>query len=509
MWPTFPLSRQGATLATLRWAGYRRVSRVGDRAERLISPKLQEQRILGFAEVRGLQVEILPPELDVSGARVKRPILEGALERIDRGELAGIIVSQIDRLSRMELGDALAVLRRIESAGGQVIAVAENIDATTPEGRFARNLFLSLAGMQRDRNRAEIMRSRRQAVERGIWPTNTPPIGYRKGPERRLEPTDEASVVRAAFEARAAGRPWSVVGGILGRGASGAAKVIRNRVYLGELRLRLDNEVVLNRTAHEPLVSRDLFEAAQLSHPRPPRGQRGSGLLTGLIRCAGCGCRMTIDSASYRCRPRKAGWSCPAPALITRAIVEPYVEAGFLAHVAGIGFAGQESTDARRDIERTLEAAEAELQSYQGAVSVSELGAEVFEHGMRSRVEAVEDARRALGELAAGPAVLEGELVELWPNLAVEERRHVLSSALGVVWVRRGRGAVAERVRLIARGSEPAGLPASGFRRSERFVLDWDGDLDGEIRVASTEDVSESPSGAAAKGRNAHPPATP
>jgi hypothetical protein len=182
---------------------------------------------------------------------------------------------------------------------------------------------------------------------------------------------------------------------------------------------------------------------------------------------------MTIDSASYRCRPRKAGWSCPAPALITRAIVEPYVEEGFLAHAAGIGFVGQESTDARRGIEGT-----------------------------------VEDARRALGELAAGPAVLEGELVELWPDLAVEERRHVLSSALGVVWVLRGRGAVAERVRLIARGSEPAGLPASGFQRSERFVLDWEGDLDGEIRVASAKDV-ESSGGTAAKGRDTHPPATP
>jgi site-specific DNA recombinase len=496
MWPTCPLSPEVASLATLKWAGYRRVSRVGDRGERLISPQLQEQRILGYAQARGLDVELLEPELDVSGARVKRPILEAAIIRIEQGELAGLIVSQIDRLSRMRLGDALAVLERIESAGGQVIAVAENIDATTPEGRFARNLFLSLAGMQRDRNRAEIMRSRRQAVERGIWPTNTPPIGYRKGAERRLEPTDEAQMVRDAFEARAAGRPWSAVAEILGRGLSGARKVVTNRAYLGELRLEVDGDVVVNRTAHEPLVGRELFEAAQLDHPRPPRGTRGSGLLTGLIRCAGCGCRMTLDAANYRCRPRKAGWTCSAPAMIARRVVEPYIERGLLAHAADLGFAAEAATDARRDVEGQLQAAETELEAYQEAVSVSELGPETFARGMRTRQEAVEEARLALGELAGGPMpILTGELGAIWSDLSIEERRHVLSSAFGVVWVRRGRGAVSERVRIVVRGAEPTGLPAPGFRRSEPFVLDWDSDLDGEIRVPAPQDLGEAPGG--------------
>ena len=95
---------------------------------------------------------MLPPELDVSGGKASRPILDGAISAVERGEADGIIVSQIDRLSRMAMSSALTVIERIEGAGGQVIAVAENVDPTTPEGRMARNMFLSLAAMQRERN---------------------------------------------------------------------------------------------------------------------------------------------------------------------------------------------------------------------------------------------------------------------------------------------------------------------------------------------------------------------
>ena len=39
--------------------------------------------------MKGWRVEMLPPELDVSGGKVKRPILEGAIERIEAGDVAG------------------------------------------------------------------------------------------------------------------------------------------------------------------------------------------------------------------------------------------------------------------------------------------------------------------------------------------------------------------------------------------------------------------------------------
>ncbi|MGH2955650.1 MAG: recombinase family protein, partial [Solirubrobacterales bacterium] len=111
-------------------AGYIRVSRVGDRGERLISPELQAERIRTYAAARGLEVELLEPELDVSGGRLERPILSEILDGVEAGRFEGVIVAQLDRLSRLSLADAHKVIERIESAGGQVIAVAESFDAS-------------------------------------------------------------------------------------------------------------------------------------------------------------------------------------------------------------------------------------------------------------------------------------------------------------------------------------------------------------------------------------------
>ena len=121
---------------------------------------------------------------------------------------------------------------------------------------------------------------------------------------------------------------------------------------------------------------------------------------------------------------------------------------------------------------------------------LSEVGAANFEAGMRSRVAEVDEARRALASQRLGsPRVLPGTLADLWPKLAVAERRQVLRSAFSVIWIRRGRAAVAERVRLIADGFEPAGLSVQGRPAGPPVTLAWpDGDLEGEVRVAGVED---------------------
>lgn len=464
------------------WAGYARVSRVGDRAETLISPELQTERIQAYAAARGLQVEMLPAELDVSGGKVERPILGQAIEAIERGEYAGLIVAQLDRLSRMDLPDAVATVRRIENAGGQVISVAENFDATTPEGQMGRNVMFAVADMQLGRYKAQFRAAKQRAVERGIWPVRNVPFGYRKGKNRRLEPGPDARKLRKVFERRAAGAPWSEIQKITGLSQSAGHRIVQNRVYLGELRV---GEWV-NPEAHPPLVDRALWEAAQLAHPRPAVKGNPPALLAGLVRCAGCGTTMSPSSRGterdYRCRPNKASWRCPEPALISRGLLDNHVESIVLGHLAGGVAAGAVREADTTQAEAALAAAEAELSEYQRAVSVSGVGAEHFAAGMRDRVAAVETARRDLGQArVAQPTPALEEVESLWPALTVEERRQVLRGAIGVVWVRKGRRNVTERVRIVAAGFEPADLSRPGFRRAELRPVDWEADLPGEI----------------------------
>jgi DNA invertase Pin-like site-specific DNA recombinase len=456
-----------------QWLGYARVSRVGDRVETLISPDQQAERIKSYAVSRGLSVRMLAPELDVSGGTVERPILSAAIEEIERGEAAGLIVAQLDRLSRMNIVDALQTIRRIEQAGAQVIAVAENFDAGTPEGRMGRNVFLAMGEMQLDRYKQQFRNAKEQAVRRGIWPGPVAPIGYEKGPDRRLQPNADASLVVRAFELRAGGASWPALARALEMGLTSVRKVVLNRVYLGEIHMGEWQ----NLAAHEPIVSRDLFEAAQIYHPPPPRSPRKSpALLAGLVRCASCGYRMSVDSHAgiYKCRPHKATGRCPAPALVSQRKLERIVSDTVDTHMqaTSLRFQAVERGDAVAEAEADLNVAEAELAAYQRAVKVSDVGAEHFAEGMRQRVEAVEVARRALARARlAAPALPSGGP----GDLSDAQRRQGLRGALGVVWVRKGRAGAG--IRIVAAGFEP----------SHFGPIDWsDADLPGEIGAVGT-----------------------
>jgi DNA invertase Pin-like site-specific DNA recombinase len=490
-------------------AGYPRVSRVGDRRDTLISPELQEERIRQHAAARGLEVEMLPPELDEGGGKADRPILEEAIRGIEEGRYSGIIVAQIDRLSRMGLEDALRTIRRIEDdAGGQVVSVAENFDVSTPEGRFSRNNILGVANMQLDRYKLGFRSAKRQAVDAGVWPFPVVPAGYvcdrrKDGGDGRLRPGDREviAMVLRAFEARADGASWAEVGRVVGRSPSGAARLIENRAYLGEIRYEAGNgEVWSNPEAHDALVPRDLWEAAQIEHPRQGRNGSAPSLLRHIVRCAGCSCRMTIEGhGSYRCRPRsRAAGECPAPAQISQRGLDAYVEALVLPYIESLEYSAARRGRALEEAMDRLREAEDELDRFQTATKGIE--PEFLVSGIRERVEAVKRGRRELGEarLAVGDLPEAGTLGERWPKMSVEQRNHVLSRSLGAVFVRKGRGVSADRVKVLARGFEPDDLPRHhGRQRVVPRPFEWVDDMPGEVSVVA-EDKAEAVGRAAA-----------
>ena len=446
-----------------------RVSRVAGR-EHLISPELQADRIRAFARMRGWTVEMCEPELDVSGGRVQRPVLERVIGRIERGELDGVIVSQIDRLSRMEMTTALTVIERIEAAGGQVVAVAENVDPTTPEGRMARNVFLSMAAMERERHATQLAAAKERAVRLGIWPTSRVPFGYSKGEDRRLHPNRDARRVRRGFEARAAGASWKEVGRILNPevGPSTIAKIIQNRVYLGEITVGEWH----NPASHEPIVSRSLFESAQLEKPTTKRGTDSGVLLRGLVRCGYCQRTMSPTPVSYRCHGR-AG--CEFRPRIRVDLVDPIAERLFLAEAERLRLSGSEPDDSLADLER----AEAELQAFQSATEAAG-DVEMFADGLRQRAEAVRQARSKV--TARRSVVPNVDVGGVWPELTIDERRHLLGGLIGVVWIWSG-----DRFRFIRAGFEPDDLSGPGRRGPALASVD-DVHLPGELRVPGAED---------------------
>ena len=132
------------------YAAYVRVSRKGERDE-LRSPDFQQNAIRSYAAAQGFDVEWLPPEIDVSGSKANRPVLDEAIARIEAGELDGLVIWRLDRLSRLPARQRVELFARIEDAGGSIKSTQEQLDPSTPEGRFTREVFLGIARMQWER----------------------------------------------------------------------------------------------------------------------------------------------------------------------------------------------------------------------------------------------------------------------------------------------------------------------------------------------------------------------
>ena len=133
--------------------GYVRVSQVAGRAgERFISPSLQREQIERWVAARGHTLARVFEELDESGARGDRPLLEQAVARVERGSTDGIVVARIDRFGR-SLSHGLAAIERINAAGGLFVSVEDGLDLSTDTGRLGLRIMLSMGQWQLERYR--------------------------------------------------------------------------------------------------------------------------------------------------------------------------------------------------------------------------------------------------------------------------------------------------------------------------------------------------------------------
>src|SRR5262245_50794267 len=114
------------------FAGYGRVSRVGGRDERLRSPELMTNLMSGFAAAEGLELAEVVIELDRSGNKTDESAeLERLVQLVETGELDGILVPKLDRLSRLKARQRLELVERIGDE--RLLSATESNDVSTPE----------------------------------------------------------------------------------------------------------------------------------------------------------------------------------------------------------------------------------------------------------------------------------------------------------------------------------------------------------------------------------------
>jgi site-specific DNA recombinase len=480
--------------------GYIRVSRVGGRSgDAFISPGEQKERVRAWAKSQGHSIAKWHEDLDQPGSKANRPGLNAAMKRIEEGKTGGLVVARLDRFGR-SVQDSANLLARIRDANGVLCTVAEGIDTSGYMGKFLADLFAALGELELARIRENWNAARKSAVARGIHVSGRVPTGYLRNEERVLEPDPRTEpAIHELFERRAAGQSWTQLARFLEeRGVvtpwgnenwtvASVRTVVRNRVYLGEAR----SGKIVNPEAHKAIVTAAEWNAANKARGvHPGRSGRGTGLLSGLLRCAGCSYAMKPAMGKtrhgkpfleYRCKPDKAAGRCPAPAAVKANVVEPFVVERLFEFAEGATGRSEAADDPTSNLAPELAAAEAELEAALDGRLADALGgseSDAFLLTVEKRHAAVEALKEQLAEAEQQrtPVDVEANLADVWDDLTLEDRRRLLHSVFDSAFVwrtpdtgRKGKFPIADRTRLFLAGEGPP-VPVRGRRGTIRTL---------------------------------------
>ena len=297
-------------------------------------------------------------------ASVTRDVMEKALNAMARGELDTLWCYALDRLTRQGAIAMASILQR----GGRLYFHWDRLDSADP-----RDLRMILwraedAREYSERLAANVRSTKSHQRDQGAI-TAKPAYGWRiaaPARARRVErDPDRWPIVERIYRERAEGRSLRGIAAGLNadgipapRGGDWAPAVLRrilmNPVYEGWQ--------VISDERHNPVAYRDargervsvlapgvepldpdLVRRARSVATRRAFSERSgtaSGLLTGILRCEGCGGPMNLagrrEVQYYRCGRFSSGQRCPAPATIIARQIEPYMVHTFREAITGL-----------------------------------------------------------------------------------------------------------------------------------------------------------------------------
>ena len=133
------------------------------------TPELQIEELRRYAALRGWNVVHETIE-EISGYEKKRPKFEEVLRRIEGGESRGLLSVELSRWGR-SLHHLIETAMRLRTVDGQLIATRQNIDTSTPIGRYMFNSLGAAAEFEHDLIQERVTAGVRHAIEKreGSW----------------------------------------------------------------------------------------------------------------------------------------------------------------------------------------------------------------------------------------------------------------------------------------------------------------------------------------------------
>src|SRR5205823_11255826 len=129
------------------------------------TPETQLESLRAYAAARGwIATEFV--DHGISGAKEKRPALDGMMATARARKIDVIACVKLDRLAR-STHHLVTLAKELEALGVELVVLDQAIDTTTPAGRLLFHVLAAIAEFERDLIRERVIAGVRRARAQG------------------------------------------------------------------------------------------------------------------------------------------------------------------------------------------------------------------------------------------------------------------------------------------------------------------------------------------------------
>lgn len=314
-----PVNLRQIGTKTIKYCLYARKSSEDDERQALsIDSQIKEMATL--AQSQGILVTEIRRESHSARNSAQRPVFNGLISDIQRGEFNGILTWAPDRLSR-NAGDLGTLVDLMDRGYLTEIRTHGQTFTNTPNDKFLLMILCSQAKLENDNRGINVKRGFKTKCELGFRP-NMAPLGYKndyysgKGMKKVFIDEERAPIIKQIFEKVAyekySGRDvyeWlknetnlrSRHGNLLN--LSVIYRMLNNTYYCG----LFEFSGKWYKGSHEPIISRELFDAVQKKMTVAPKSKPGTKQFdfTKLFKCGACGSGISAQEKYKRYKSGK------------------------------------------------------------------------------------------------------------------------------------------------------------------------------------------------------------
>ena len=290
--------------------------------------KQHEKFLKDRANQLGIKIRKIYREV-VSGESIQeRPEMQEVLKNVETGTIDGILVVEVERLTRGDAKDQGTVTQAFKYSNTKIITLNKIYDPNSDEDEeyFEFGLFMSRREYKTINRRMQ--RARIANVLDGKYCASEPPFGYKKvrvkyGKGYTLEPvSEEAEIVKEMYQKRADGMGYIICNWLNTLDFKPKKSdvwtpatikgMLSNPIYIGKIRwnsnkqkkILINGQIIKKRKKgnnedlilveglHPAIISNELFDIVQGIKPNKASTKHNTELqnpLATLVKCADCG----------------------------------------------------------------------------------------------------------------------------------------------------------------------------------------------------------------------------